>query len=392
MHIPLSVGLITPDGTELPLQLDDCAPDDGSLLSLRRETEVFRFINVPTRPAPSLGRNFSAPVAIDYPYDEATLQQLLSYDSDPFNRWEAGQRLVMGLLLKGLATYRAGRPVEYPDYLAEAFARVLADAPADPAFTAEVLSLPPEIVIAEQMEEIDPLAAHRVRFAMRTFLAQRLHAQFLQAYDSLATPEPYTVDPVSCGRRALRNLSLAFLMDLGDESVRRRCLQQLESATNMTDALAALTALANCDCPERRPALDAFYARWRDEPLVVDKWLSTEALSRLPGTVERVRQLSTHPAFTLQNPNKVYALLGSFGGNQANFHAADGSGYRLMMEQALALDAINPQVAARMVRNFERYKRYEPGRRALMRTALEQIAAAPGLSRETAEVVGKALA
>jgi aminopeptidase N len=124
----------------------------------------------------------------------------------------------------------------------------------------------------------------------------------------------------------------------------------------------------------------------------VDKWLGVEALSRLPGTVQRVRELSVHPAFTLKNPNKVYALLGSFGVNQVNFHRADGSGYELMRQQAVALDAVNPQVASRMVRNFERYKRYEPGRRALMRAALEQIAGTPGLSRETAEVVGKALA
>lgn len=394
MHIPLAVGLVTPEGTDLPLQLEGelRAAGPSRVLSLRRETEVFRFLDVPTRPTPSLGRNFSAPVVIDYPYDEAALQQLLSYDSDPFNRWEAGQRLAMDLLLKGVAEARAGRTIGFPDYLAEAFGRVLADAEADPAFAAEALSLPPEVVIAEQLEEIDPLAVHRTRFAMRTFLAERLRAQFLRAYESFATPGPYSSEAAPSGRRALRNLSLAFLMDLGEAAARRGCVQQLQAADNMTDALAALTALANCDCPERRPALDAFYDRWQDEALVVDKWLATEALSRLPGTVERVRQLSTHPAFTLHNPNKVYALVGSFGVNQVNFHAADGSGYRFMTEQALALDAINPQVAARMVRNFERYKRYEPGRRALMRAALEQIAAAPGISRETAEVVGKALA
>jgi aminopeptidase N len=394
MHIPLAVGLISPEGGDLPLRLDG-EPDGrgaSAVLSLRRETEVFRFVDVPACPTPSLGRNFSAPVAIDFPYDEAALQHLLSYDSDPFNRWEAGQRLAMDLLLKGVADHRAGQAAEFPSYLAEAFGRVLADAALDPAFAAEALSLPLEVVIAEQMEEIDPLAVHRVRFAMRTFLAQRLNAQFRQGYESFTAPEPYTPDAAPSGRRALRNICLAFLMDLGEEATRRDCRRQLETAGNMTDALAALTALANCDCPERRPALDAFYAKWRDEPLVVDKWLGVEALSRLPGTVERVRELSAHPAFTLQNPNKVYALLGSFGVNQVNFHAADGSGYRFMTEQALALDAINPQVASRMVRNFERYKRYEPGRRALMRAALEQIAAKPGLSRETAEVVGKALA
>jgi aminopeptidase N len=298
----------------------------------------------------------------------------------------------MDLLLQGVADQRAGRAVQFPDYLAQAFGRVLADADQDPAFAAEALSLPPEVVIAEQLPEIDPLAVHQVRFAMRTFLAERLQGEFRRAYEAFATPGPYSPDAASSGRRALRNLSLAFLMDLGDAEARRRCVEQLQAAGNMTDAMAALGALANCDCPERRPALDAFYAKWKDEPLVVDKWLGTEASSRLPGTVARVRELAVHPAFTLKNPNKVYALLGSFGVNQVNFHAADGSGYRFMVEQAIALDTINPQVASRMVRNFERYRRYEPARRALMRAALEQIAAAPGLSKETGEVVGKALA
>jgi aminopeptidase N len=394
MHIPFAIALLGPQGRELPLRIEGEARGRGTstVLSLRRETEVFRFLDVPARPVPSLGRDFSAPVGIDYPYDEEALQLLLGFDSDPFNRWEAGQRLALDLLLRGVADDRAGRPVQFPEYIAQAFGRVLADGAADPAFAAEALALPPEVVIAEQLDEIDPLAVHRVRLALRTFLAQRLHDAFLHAYESFATPGPYSPDAAASGRRALRNLSLAFLMDLGEESTRRRCVLQLDQAGNMTDAMAALGALANCDCPERRPALDAFHARWRDEPLVVDKWLATEAASRLPGTVERVRELTGHPAFTLQNPNKVYALLGSFAANQVNFHAADGSGYRLMTEQALLLDAVNPQVASRMVRNFERFRRFEPGRRALMRAALERIAAHPGLSRETGEVVGKALA
>ena len=394
MHMPLTVGLIAPDGRELPLRLqgEKTARGNSAVLSLREETEVFRFIDVPVRPVPSLGRNFSAPVVIEYPYDDQALQQLLGYDTDPFNRWEAGQRLAMDLLLHHVANRRAGRPVQFPAYLAEAFGRVLADADQDPAFAAEALSLPPEMVIAEQLQEIDPQAVHEVRLAMRRFLAERLHGAFRSGYERFATPGAYSPDAASSGRRALRNLCLAFLMDLGEAETRSLCVAQLKGATNMTDALAALSALANCDCPERRPALDAFYAKWQGEPLVVDKWLATQALSRLPGTVQRVRELSLHPAFTLKNPNKVYALLGSFGVNQVNFHAADGSGYALMVDLALALDAINPQVASRMVRNLERYRRYEPARRAMMRGALETIAAHPGLSRETGEVVGKALA
>ena len=394
MYMPLVVGLLNAEGRDLPLRLEDEKTAQGTsrVLSLHKETEVFRFMDVPTRPVPSLGRDFSAPVFIDHEYSDESLQHLLCYDSDPFNRWEAGQRLAMKLLLRGVGDYLGGRPVQFPDYLAKAFGRVLNDASQDPAFAAEALALPPEVVIAEQLDDIDPEAVHTVRLAMRRFLAKQLEPDFRRSYEIFAASGPYRPDAVAMGRRALRNLCLAYLVDLAGESSRHLCLTQLSAADNMSDALAALTASANCDCAERRPALDGFYAKWKDEPLVVDKWLGVEALSRLPGTVARVKELTLHPAFTLKNPNKVYALLGSFGVNQINFHAADGSGYDLMVEQSVALDAINPQVASRMVRNFERYKRFEPGRRALMRAALEKVAATQDLSRETSEVVSKALA
>jgi aminopeptidase N len=394
MHIPLTLGLIDGEGRDLPLRLEeeDAARGTSRVLSVRKETEVFRFVDVPACPVPSLGRDFSAPVYIDYEYSDESLQHLLCYDSDAFNRWRAGQRLAMKLLLQGIGDHLRGRPVQFPDYLAKAFGRVLSDAPHDPAFAAEALALPPEVVIAEQMDDIDPAAVHAVRVAMRRFLAERLEADLRRSYAVFTTRGPYRPDAESMGRRALRNLCLALLMELADDVSRSLCVAQLSTADNMTDALSALTAIANCACDERRAALDAFYAKWKDEPLVVDKWLGVEALSRLPGTVARVKELTAHPAFALTNPNKVYALLGSFAANQLNFHAADGSGYDLMASQSLAVDAVNPQVAARLMRNFERYRRFEPGRRALMRAALEQVAGTPGISKETAEVVGKALA
>jgi len=393
-HMPLVIGLLDGNGRDMPLRLEGEPSAQGTnrLLQLRKDIETFRFVDVPSPPVPSLGRGFSAPVIINYDYDEEALQLLLGSDSDPFNRWAAGQQLSMNLLLRGVAEHRAGRPVHFPEYLAEAFGRVLADADRDPAFAAEALALPAELMIAERLEEIDSDAVHKVRLAMRRFLAQRLQTGFQEGYERFGTPGPYRPDAASSGRRALRNLCLAFLMDLDDAQSRQLCLAQLESADNMTDALAALTAIANCDCEERRPALDAFHARWKDEPLVIDKWLGVEAMSRLPGTVARVRELTRHPSFTLRNPNKVFALLGGFGSNQLNFHSADGSGYQLMMEQCVALDAINQQVASRLLRNFERFRRFEPVRSSLMRSVLQQVAALPGLSREAAEVVGKALA
>jgi aminopeptidase N len=392
-HLPLSVGLLDGSGQDIPLQLEgEPAPRGTSrVLSLREEKAVFRFVNVMRQPVPSLGRNFSAPVIINYAYSAGALQHLLSFDSDPFNRWEAGQRLAMTLLLQGITDYQAAQEVRFPGTLADAFGHVLTDGRNDPSFAAEVLALPLEVYIAEQLPVIDPDAVHHVRLVMRRFIAERLRTALRETYDACTVAGSYSPDAVSAGRRALRNLSLAYLMELDDPESRRLCVKQLQQADNMTDALAALTALANCDCVERKPALEQFYANWRDEPLVVDKWFGAEAGSRLPGTVARVRELTSHPAFTLKNPNKVYALLGSFGGNQVNFHAADGSGYGFMSEQILALDPINPQLAARMARNFERWKRFEPKRQGLMKAALEQVAALHDLSKETTEVVIKSL-
>jgi aminopeptidase N len=352
---------------------------------------VFRFEHVAERPEPSLGRGFSAPVVIEYDYSDADLIHLLGYDSDPLNRWEAGQRLAMKLLLDAIAAGRSGRHAPFPTAFAEAFGRVLADAPRDPAFAAEVLALPAEVYIGEHLDVIDPDAIHDARQGLRRHLAGHLHQELRQAYDTFAVSGAYSPDAASAGRRALRNLSLSYLMERGDAETRALCVSQLQHADNMTDALAALTALANCDCAERVPALAAFYDRWQAEPLVVDKWFSVQAGSRLPVTLASVQQLAAHPAFELTNPNKVYALISAFGGNQVNFHAADGRGYTFMATQVAALDPINPQVAARMARYFERWKRFDIGRQRLMQAALEQLRALPALSRETAEVVVKAL-
>jgi aminopeptidase N len=393
-HLPLAIGLLDASGRDLELQLEGepAAQGTSRVLSVRQQETVFRFVNVPARPVPSLGRDFSAPVIIDYPYGHAALQHLLSFDSDPVNRWEAGQCLTLKLLLQGIADDQNGRAPQFPDFLAEAFGSVLADGRNDPAFAAEALALPLEAYIAEQLTTIDPDAVHRVRLLMRRFLAERLKSALRKTYDACVVTGSYSPDAVSAGRRALRNLCLAYLMELDDPEIIRFCVKQLSAAENMTDALAALIALANRDCPERKPALEQFYLKWQNEPLVVDKWLGVEAASRLPGTLARVRELTAHPAFTFGNPNKVFALIGSFGANQVHFHAADGAGYGFMREQIVALDKINPQVAARLARNFERWKRFEPKRKELMKAALEELSAVRGLSKETGEVVGKALA
>jgi aminopeptidase N len=395
LHIPLAVGLIGPDGQELDLVLADddaVAPSKTRVLPVKQSEERFIFTNVAAQPVPSLLRGFSAPVILRFPYAEDELTQLLAHDTDPFNRWEAGQRLAVNLLLRGIGEYQAGRTLQFPDSFAAAFARVLAQAAADPAFTADALTLPSEGYLSEQMQVIDPDAIHTVRVALRRYLAQALREQWLQTYRTYETRGPYSPDAAAAGRRALRNLCLGYLMELDSEESRALAMQQFDSADNMTDAMAALSVLANSDCPERGRALDRFYARWKDEALVVDKWFSVQATSRSPDTLATVKRLMEHPAFELRNPNRVRALVSSFcHANQVRFHAADGSGYDFLAEQVSMLDPLNPQVAARLARALDRWRKFDGARQTQARQALERVRDTSGLSRDTFEVVSRAL-
>ena len=349
------------------------------LLPITRPEEKFVFHGLKNRPVPSLLRGFSAPVILDYPYAEADLLHLLAHDDDPFSRWEAGQRLATDVILK-----RNGAPNAA---FLDAARNLLSDG--DPAFAAEALTLPSEAFLAEQLEVVDPGALHASRDALRLRIAAALKDELLAKYESLRASGPYSRDSASIGRRALRNLCLGYLAELGMTGL---CHEQFRRADNMTDAMAALGCLANADCAERGEALEAFYARWKDEALVVDKWLALQAGSRLPGTLARVRELLQHPAFDLKVPNKVYALIRGFSANQVRFHAADGAGYAFLADQVLALDRLNPQVAARMARGFDRWRKFDQHRQLKATAQLERIRDADGLSRDVAEIVNKALA
>ncbi|HEY9381233.1 MAG TPA: aminopeptidase N [Burkholderiales bacterium] len=393
LHIPFALGLVGPDGNDIPLQLkgESAAQGTSRVLSATKPEERCTFINVPAQPVPSLLRNFSAPVILQHEYSEAELTHLMAHDSDAFNRWEAGQRLATRILLRGVETVRAGGTLGVPASFIDAFARVLTDAKADPAFGAEALALPSEAFLGEQMAVVDPDAIHTARVAVRVGIAEALKAQLLETYRAHTPRGDYSPDAKSAGERALRNLCLGYLMELNDAPMRALCVNQFEAADNMTDAMAALSALANVDAPERQTALDHFYAKWHNEALVVDKWLLVQATSRLPDTPMRVRQLMEHPGFSIRNPNKVYALLGGFRSNQVHFHAADGAGYRFFAEQVIALDKLNPQVASRMARGFDRWKKFDAGRQAHARAALESIRDTPNLSKDVCEIVIRAL-
>jgi len=376
-HIPLAVGLVGPKGEEL-------LPEGTRVLSVTEPVQRFTFDEIAAKPVPSLLRRFSAPVILKYDYTEADLVHLMAHDSDAFNRWEAGQRLAASTILD-----RAGEPSRA---FLDACARVIADAGRDPAFAAEALALPSETFLAEQLEVVDPDALHAARNRLRRALAEFLKDGLLAAYRAYATTGPYSPDAASAGRRALRNLCLGILMELETAEVRALCYEQYTRSDNMTESFAALGFLANSDCAERAQALESFYERWENEPLVVDKWLAVQAASRLPSTLARVRELVAHPAFDLRVPNKVYALIRTFAANHVRFHAADGGGYAFLADQVVALDALNPQVAARMARGFDRWRKFDAGRQANAVMQLERIRDTRGLSRDVAEIVTKALA
>ena len=374
-HIPFAVGLVGPDGTDFA----------SRLVSLKAAEEVIVFEDIPAKPVPSILRGFSAPVIARVPYTEAELAHLMAHDSDAFNRWEAGQRLATGLLLGGTKAA--------PRSFIDAWARVLKDAAQDPAFASEALGLPSETTLAEQMDVVDPDALHAARNGLRRQLAGALREALLATYRSMTIDAPYSPDSASAGKRSLKNLCLGVLMELDDAEVRALCVKQFETADNMTDAMAALTLLTNTDCPERAPALESFHARWKDEPLVVDKWLAVQATARLPGTLAEVKRLTAHPAFDIKNPNKIYSLIRAFvAANHVRFHAADGGGYAFAADQVIAIDTLNPQVAARVARCFDRWKKFDAGRQAHAKAALERVLGTDGLSRDVAEIVGKALA
>ncbi|MHB1542407.1 MAG: aminopeptidase N C-terminal domain-containing protein, partial [Steroidobacteraceae bacterium] len=282
-------------------------------------------------------------------------------------------------------------PALDPDIIAAA-AATLAGAEADPAFAAAALALPSEAYLADQQDIVDPDALHGAREAARGAIGRALRAQLRAAYDQLTDSGPYRPEGAAIARRALRNTCLAYLVAAGDSEGLRLAKAQFDRGANMTDVLAALAALANVDCPQRTEALAAFHARWRADALVLDKWFAIQATATLPDTPQAVRALAAHADFDLRNPNRVRALAGSFSaGNPVRFHTASGEGYDFLADMILAVDPLNPQVAARLVAPLGQWRRMDTARGAKMRAALQRICAAPSLSRNTGEMAGLSL-
>ncbi|MDQ3796033.1 MAG: aminopeptidase N [Pseudomonadota bacterium] len=394
-HIPLVIGLIGPNGRDMPLQLEGEANAHGisRVLELREHSQDFSFINVPAGPVPSLLRGFSAPVELDYDYSDADLAFLATHDSDPFNRWEALQRLAIRLMTRLIADYQADRPLALDDVLAHVFKRILSDPTLDAALSAETLTLPGEDYLSEVVEEIDVDAIHAAREFTRHSLARALESHLADTYQNNAQPDGAAYDKVPPGRRRLRDLCLAYLNTLDKEDYSRLAFDQFSAARNMTDTMGALHALNDRDTKQRRRALQAFHGTWRHDPLVMDKWFALQAGSALPGTLETVKGLVGHPLFSLRNPNRVRALIGTFSHrNPINFHTKSGAGYRFLADQVLRIDPLNPQMAARLVKGFSLWRKYDPTRRQMMQAQLQRIVDTAAISRDVFEIASKSLA
>ncbi|MFS2162856.1 aminopeptidase N [Variovorax sp. Varisp62] len=400
--IPLNVGLLdASSGRELPLQLEgeSEATQGTRTVVLSRAGEQITFTGLDAEPVPSILRGFSAPVILDFEYTDAQLLTLLANDPDPFNRWEAGQRLGLRAALQGIAALATDTTPVLNDAYIDAMRSVLRNPQLDAAFKELVLTLPSETYIAEQLDVVDPQRVHLVREAMRAQLATALFADWQWAYEEHHDTGAYSPDPTSSGRRALAGMALNFLClaarASGDAVWPGKTLQRFKDAGNMTDRFNALNALVSSGHTLAAQALARFHAIFKDEALVIDKWFSLQAGASDRGgdILPLVKQLMKHPDFSLKNPNRARSVIFSYcSANPGAFHRPDAAGYVFWSERVIELDAINPQVAARLARALDRWSKLAEPYRSAAREAIARVASKPDLSKDTHEVVTRALA
>jgi aminopeptidase N len=399
-EIPVRMGLIDREtGEGLPLRLagENEAKGTERVLELTRARQSFTFEDIDQPPLPSLLRGFSAPVKLELDLPRHDLAAMLAHDTDTFNRWEAGQRLMLDLMSEHLRHHQAGRALVLDPTLAPALRKVLDDSAADPAFAARALTLPSRTLFAQGLATVDVEGVDAVARFLRQQLGLELRDSWLAVLEAagdahLESPADGAPSTEAMAIRQLKNTALAYLVWSGLESAPAVATAQYREARNMTDRMAALRALSDVQARGYEDLLDDFYARYAGEPLVVNKWFALQALIEDEGSVERIERLMRHEAFTLANPNRVRSLVGMFAmGNLTGFHRKDGAGYRLLADTALELDGRNPQIASRLLLPLGRWRRYDPNRQALMRTALERILGTEGLSKDSYEVVTKSL-
>jgi aminopeptidase N len=391
MVVPLALGLVGSDGRDLPLSPANDV--EHGVLMLREPEQSVTFTGITQRPVLSINRGFSAPIKLETDLTGEDLAFLAAHDSDPFNRWQALQTISMRLLIDNVRRVRAGEAPRSDEKLIVALATILEDEALEPAFVALALALPGEGDIAREIgHNIDPDAIFGARKALRTEVGERLSAVLSTRYDRLTVHGGFTPDSTAAGRRALRNVCLDLMAATGSPADIARAARQYDDADNMTGRMAALITLSQHDGPDRARALGEFYKRYAADALVIDKWFSLQAMTPQADTLDHVRALTGHAAFSMANPNRVRALIGVFAqGNPTQFNRADGAGYDFVASTVLALDPKNPQLAARLATAFRTWRTLEDGRRGKAEAALQRIKATAGLSRDLSDIVERAL-
>ena len=396
LHLPVSVGLLGFGGRELALRLEGeargRADETTRVLELRDARATFVFEGVAEQPVASILRGFSAPVRLEIERSSEDLAFLMAHDGDPFNRWDAGEKLALSLLVAAVGSPAGFEQSAGVARYAEAWARVLVDESLDGSLRALAITLPSERVIAQELAVIDPDAIHDVRERLGRWLAEVQGDALWSLYRALAPSGPYRHERDQIDRRRLRGAVLRFLTWTGAEETIQTAYAQYAEADNMTDAQGALAVLADHGHPRRDQAFEHFHARWRHDPLVLDKWFTIQATSSCPDALERVRALARHADFNMGNPNRVRALVGAFSSaNAVRFHDLSGGGYGFLADAVIELDGRNPQLASRLVSAFNDWRRYGEGRQRLLQAELERIAGQKALSKDVYEIVSRAL-
>jgi aminopeptidase N len=395
LHVPLAVGLVAADGSDMPLRLagEPAASGTTRVLELTQAVQRFQFVDVEEPPVPSLLRGLSAPVRLEYAYSDEELALLAAHDSDAVNRWDAAQRSFVNAMIALAEAHANGAALTPAPLLSRIVRALLADKTSDPALLAQALALPDPAYVASLMPAIDPDGIEAAFAHVARTLAHDLRDAFEETYRAQRQPHgPYAPSPAQAGARSLANLCLRYLGTLDDERAHALVLRQYETADNLTDAIGALAAIRDSAMPVRDELYARFEARWRDEPLVLDKWFALQAKSLRPDTLANVRGLVAHSRFNARNPNRVRSLVGAFAlGNFARFNARDGEGYAFVAEQVRVLDPMNPQLASTLAGAFNLWKRHREPRRTAMQRCLQRIARAKNLSPDVSEVVTRAL-
>ena len=387
--IPVRLGLVGASG-DLPLNSNG---DTEMVYEISQTDQQLIIENVGEAPVPSLLREFSAPIKLDYAYSKEQLLHLMANDSDGFNRWDAGQKLSFALLEKLTADSHQQRPLEMDSQLIAAYKSLLSDPNLDPAMVALMLQLPSEAQLHEEASVIYAEAIHSARLFVRQALASALSEQFVAVYERHNIEQEYAPNASQIGRRSLKNTALSYLMLVDNMGV-ELASKQFETADNMTDKASALSCLVNCPAAAKQAeeALQQFEQQYRDEALVMNLWLQVQAANSQPGGLQRVEELEAHSSFTLSNPNKIRSLIGGFcNTNLVNFHNPDGSGYEFLKKRILTLHSRNPQVAARLMTPLTRWKKFPEPNSSQMREALQVIADEQGLVKDIYEIAIKSL-